>query len=343
MVNRQALGIDINEFARTGGIHYELVKEHFQKGEYDFLIIKAGLGLTKSPLLDEQRENAELHRIPFATYHLIDPRHDMTIQAQKYVEWVGANEPVYIVDVEKPAKEIRPRNRSELLRYIDELVRLTNKQPVLYSRANLLKEIGLLLDAKQFRLWIAQYPFDKSLLPSQEVQYRYFHDFTRDFANKLPPSILKTGLEENVILWQFSEKGNGPYYIYNPRTAHPTFTEGMKQADLNISIQGRDEFMQSFFGGVPQNAEEEDSVPASGPQPTLEPTYPGITNQAMINLIYKAARPFTDDPWLDWIVRANMEHMAIPTRNREKPYTGLKIEQIPSWTAQEKQAVLALL
>lgn len=342
MLDRQALGIDINEFARTGGIHYELVKDHFMKGEYDFLIIKAGLGLSKSALLDEQRENAELHRIPFATYHLIDPRQDMRTQAQRYVEWVGANEPVYIVDVEKPAKEIRPRNRSELLAYIDELVRLTNKQPVLYSRANLLKEIGFLLDARQFRLWIAQYPFDRSRLPTEEVQYRYFHDFTRDFANKLPPSVLKTGLEENVILWQFSEKGNGPYYIYNLNTAHPEFTQGMKQADLNISIQGRDEFMQSFFGEVPQNAEDREVASEAG-QPALGPPYAGLSNQGMINLIYKAARPFTDDPWVDWIVRAKMEHLAVPTSNREKPYTGLRIEQIPSWTEQEKQAVLALL
>jgi hypothetical protein len=317
------------------------MKNHLKRGSYDFLIIKAGLGTFRSPIFDEQKQNVELNEIPFATYHLPDPEHDMRIQAQKYVDWVGTQEPAYIVDIESPGKDKRPPSRGEVLRFIDELVKLTNKQPILYSRVSLLNELGLLNDAKQFRLWIAQYPWDISKLPSMKMQYQYFHDFTRDFSEMLPPAVHRSGIADNVILWQFSEKGNGPYYIYNPKTAHPKFTVGMKQADLNISIKGRDEFMEAVFGGVPANKENGDGDIEAGVQP--DPTYPGITNQDLINLIYTAAGPFTDDPWVDWIVRANLENLAIQSSNRVKPYTGLKIEDIPSLTSQEKSAFLAVL
>ena len=64
MAERQALGIDLNEYARTGGINYDLVKDFIQRGVYDFLIIKAGLGFTKSETFDEQRQNVERLDIP---------------------------------------------------------------------------------------------------------------------------------------------------------------------------------------------------------------------------------------------------------------------------------------
>jgi GH25 family lysozyme M1 (1,4-beta-N-acetylmuramidase) len=341
MTERQALGIDINEYARTGGINYELVKKYFQRGEYDFLIIKAGLGIFQSPLFEEQKQNVEFLGIPYATYHLPDPREDMRTQARKYVDWVGTQERVYIVDIESPGEGQRPPNKEEVLRFVDELVKLTKVEPVLYSRVSILKEIGFLKEARQFRWWIAQYLWDRSRLPTI-MQYEYFHDFLRDYAAMLPPSVHKSGIAENIILWQFSEKGNGPYYIYNLHTAHPKFTVGMKQADLNISIQGRTDFMRSFFGQAPASqgitpGEVETDLEI------IEPTYADTTNQDMINWIYKAARPFTPDPWQDWIVRANLEHLAIPYDNRHKPYTGLKIEQIATWTSQEKAAILAAM
>lgn len=340
--DRQAFGIDINEWSRAGGINYELVNQHFQKGVYDFLIIKAGLGTFKSPLFEEQRQKTILHGIPYSTYHLPDPRLEMREQARRYVDWLGTGEPSYIVDIESPAKGVRPPNKQELLRFIDELVKLTKKQPVLYTRMNLLKEIDFLNEAKQYHLWIAQYPWDRFLLPTKRTQYLYFHDFTRDYSWKLPPSVQHTDITDNVILWQFSEKGAGPYYIYSRTTADPKFTRGMEAADLNISTKGRDEFMQILFGEAPEvkeNTAMELAIEHEVGVRDDEPPYPGITNQDMINFIYKAARPFTRDPWGDWIVRADLEYLALIPGNRDKPYTGLTIEALPGLTNLEKTAI----
>ncbi|MGD2159227.1 MAG: GH25 family lysozyme [Anaerolineales bacterium] len=342
MAERQALGIDISEYSRTGGINYALVKKNVQEGVYDFLIIKAGAGTSRSPLFEEQKQNVEQRGIPYATYHFTLPGQNMKEQAQKYVDWVGTDQPVYILDVETPLGGDRPPNRDEMREIIDEMVELTNKEPVIYSRMDVLQRIGFVNDARQYRLWIAQYLWDRSHLPSEKLQYHYLHDFTRDFSWSLPPSIQNTAIEENVILWQFSEKGKGPYYIYNLRTADPNFPIGKKSADLNISIKGRDEFMQLMFGGV-SVATEVDAGEEEGEDQPVESTFPDMTNQDMLNLIFTAARPFTDDPWMDWIVRANLEYLAIPNANRSKPYTGPKIEDLPNLTAEEKAAISAVM
>ena len=342
MSDRQALGIDINEWSRTGGVNYDLVKRHIRAGVYDFLIIKAGLGNNQSPLLEEQKREAERHGIPFVTYHLLDPGVDIKEQTRKYVEWVGTGETAYILDVESPYRGHQPPNRAEVLRSIDEIARLTQKGPVIYSRVGMLDEINFLDEARHFPLWIAQYPWDISQLPSRNVQYQYFHEFTRDFSDMLPPSAHRAGIAGNVILWQFSERGRGRYYLYNANTADPRFPQGLESADLNISIKGRGAFMQLMFGGIPA-IEEAESQPARVEQDVqpAEFTYPGMTNQDMINLIYFAARPFTRDPWADWIRRAKLESLIVPNENRSRPYTGPRIEDFPNLTPSEKRAILA--
>jgi GH25 family lysozyme M1 (1,4-beta-N-acetylmuramidase) len=173
--------------------------------------MKAGGGTVRNPIFDEQKKNAEQRDIPCVTYHFPDPRRDMREQARKYIDWVGTGQPMYIVDVETPLGGTRPPNKEELRKFIDELEGLTNKQPVIYSRMTILERISFINEAKQFRLWIAQYLYNPENMPSEMVQYRYFHDFTEDHAGRLPPSTQNTAIENNVILWQFSEKGNGPH------------------------------------------------------------------------------------------------------------------------------------
>jgi hypothetical protein len=191
---------------------------------------------------------------------------------------------------------------------------------------------------------MAQYPYNPSFSPAEEVQYRYFHDFVRLFSHRLPKSVKGTVLEANTILWQFSEKGDGPHYAHNLTTQdpNPDFRVGKKSLDLNISIKGREEFMQLMFGEVPPINRLADAVLA-GDVPPAAATYPGMTNQDMIDLIFDAARPFTDDYWKDWIVPAGLQHLAIPDENRAKPYTGPKVEDLPKLTKREKAAILALM
>jgi hypothetical protein len=250
MTDRQALGIDINQYARKGGTNFGLARDHIQAGEYDFVIIKVGLGFNKVDIFDEQINGCIQYDIPHTTYHFLDPDLDMKTQARKYVDWVGSKEQSYIVDIEKPRKNSRPPNKTELRQYLGEFEALIGKKPVLYSSASVLESIGFIEDAKQYKLWLAHYLFMKSLWPTKKVKYRHFHNFVKDHAGEVTSEARRVGLQNNLILWQFTDIGDGRRYIYNARTQDPRYPDGMTNADLNISIQPRDDFMEFMFGDV---------------------------------------------------------------------------------------------
>ncbi len=104
---------------------------------------------------------------------------------------------------------------------------------------------------------------------------------------------------------------------------------------MNVSIQSCSVFMKAMFGIEKQGGDLISDRPD-------EPPYPRMTNQQMINLIYTAAQPFNVDPW-EWIARAGLESLAVPNANRNKRYTGPKIEDLPNLTDQEKAAIRAAM
>jgi GH25 family lysozyme M1 (1,4-beta-N-acetylmuramidase) len=342
MNQRQALGIDISHWSRIGGVNYEKVQQYVKEGTYDFLIIKAGQGLAESVLFLEQMKGAEQKGIPHTTYYFFDPNMDIKKQAKHYVDLVGKEQPSYIVDVEMPYSESeggRLPTRTELLTFLDELERLTQTQPIIYSRMQILSLIRFLTAAKNYNLWIAQYLYDRSIYPHKKVFYNFFHDFLEDYAETLPPSVKGTGLTNNVLLWQFSEKGSGYHYIFNERTEDPRFSVGKKSADLNASIQERDIFMETMFGATPPPViiidDDDGEIEVED-----EPTYPDMKNQDMINLFLGAS---SINQYWQWIVDAQLESMAVPRENRTKPYIGPKIEDLPNLEEIEKDALLATL
>jgi GH25 family lysozyme M1 (1,4-beta-N-acetylmuramidase) len=130
MDKRQALGIDISHWSRTGGVNFEKVQQYVKDGTYDFLIIKAGQGLAESVTFLEQMKGAEQKGIPHTTYYFLDPTVDINKQAKHYVNLVGTEQPSYIVDVELPypaSEGGRLPTRIELLKFLGELERLTQK------------------------------------------------------------------------------------------------------------------------------------------------------------------------------------------------------------------------
>jgi hypothetical protein len=64
----------------------------------------------------------------------------------------------------------------------------------------------------------------------------------------------------------------------------------------------------------------------------------GITNQDMINLFLATA---SINQYWQWIVDAQLEHMAVPQQNRTKPYTGPKVEDLPNLSQDQKDRILA--
>jgi GH25 family lysozyme M1 (1,4-beta-N-acetylmuramidase) len=340
MSERQALGIDIHEYSRTGGINYSRVKDFVQAGIYDFLIIKAGLGFRESSLWKEQKKNVEAINVPYVTYHFVDPDRDEKKQISKYIDRVGKDQPNYILDVEIPYRNGRLPTRDELLICCHEVQRLTGKLPIIYSTMGILDRIGFRNEARKYKLWIAVY---KRMKTDRRYFYRKFDQFVRDYAWTSPSTVRGTGLEKNVVLWQFTEKGDGRYYIFSARTKHPRWKVGAREADLNISIKKREIFMQSMFGDNPVTVDHRGGSTVVDIQPPPGPPYPGKRNQDMINWIFRAAKPFTNDPWIDWVVRAGLSDLAIPAANRNKPYMGPRIEDLPIFSEAEKAAILAAM
>ena len=282
MAKRQALGIDIDNYARIGGTNFALAKKLVQEGVYDFLIIKAGLGLLKSVTFDEQKQGAEQAGIPYLTYHFLDPVENMKKQARLYIEWVGKGQTTYIVDIERPRAEEeggRLPTKKELQEYLAEIEKLTGKHPVLYSSMKILGQIGFLTEAEKYQLWLADYPYKNS---ATKELYRYFDDFLRDFKGTLPPSVRGKNLEKRVILWQFTKKGRGVDYIFNEKL--PDNKDGKKSADLNISIKERDEFMKLMFGKVPPKPSSGDLNLSETLAQVEKMKQAGITPEVQINI-----------------------------------------------------------
>lgn len=340
MPDRQALGIDISHWSRTGGVNFDKVQTHVNNGVYDFLIIKAGQGEVESVTFREQILGAEGKGIPHTTYYFLDPNRDIKKQAKHYVDLVGSQQRSYFVDVEipySPGEGGRLPTGNELRTYLDELERLAQRRPIIYSSILILRQIRFMSAAENYKLWLAHYLWDRSIYPNDTVLYKYFHDFLEDYADTLPPSARGTPLAKNVLLWQFSSKGDGQHYIFNKRTNDPRFPVGKKSADLNISIQKREAFMTAMFGDTPIDIPPVEVPPE---EPGEEATYPGMTNQDMINLFLEAS--FITQYW-DWIEKAQLEYMAIPRENRSKTYTGPKIEDLPNLSNDEKAALLKVL
>lgn len=68
------------------------------------------------------------------------------------------------------------------------------------------------------------------------------------------------------------------------------------------------------------------------------PPYTGLTNQGMINAFFNAAKSL-NQPFWEMIERAQLAHMAVPTENRTRLYTGPKIEDLPGLNKEEKTAL----
>jgi lysozyme len=73
-----------------------------------------------------------------------------------------------------------------------------------------------------------------------------------------------------------------------------------------------------------------------------EVPYPGLTNQGMINVFYKAASMFNLDGW-SLIDRADLENMAASPTARAQAYTGPRIEHLGNISEGERSAIVAAL
>ena len=233
---RQARVVDISRYWRTGGIDWPRLK-----GNFDAVIIAAGVGFQADALLPEHTEKAEAHDIPYATFHIPDPAKDMAEQAQFYAEQPGVKGHRVFGDWEAPYRGSREPNQVEFLYYLTALDHHAEQNAGIYSRMEILKRMGLPDWLHGRDLWLAQYIYE---FYADALQYRRFEPFLERYPMRVPPSANGTGLEENVVLWQFTEKGDARHYCARRLTEDPKYVYGMTNADLNVSTMEYRNFMK---------------------------------------------------------------------------------------------------
>ena len=253
---RQARIIDISRYWRTGGIDWSLLK-----GNFDAVIIAAGVGFKSDVLLLEHTEKAVEHDVPYATFHIPDPAMDMAEQAHFYSELPEVKTHKVFGDWEPPYKGSREPDQVEFLYYLIALDGYTEQEAGVYSRIEIIKRMGSPDYLKKRDLWLAQYIYE-IYTEAKKVKYRKFEPWLERYAWKLLPAVIGTGLEENVKIQQFTDFGDARFYCANRITADPKNVYGMTSADLNVSVGEYREFMKWFVMGA--------VVPEPPPEP--EPT-----------------------------------------------------------------------
>ena len=169
-------------------------------------------------------------------------------------------------------------------------------------------------------------------MENDEELFTHYDAFLAKYAGELPwrPVQWNVSWKDNIVLWQFTKKLKARDYF-------ATAPNGLNDGDGNITTVAPDVWWNCLKDQPPvDEAEEDDAADEID-------LYVNMTNQDMINLIYSAAKEYTSDPWNDWILPAGLSYLAIPQGNRQKPYEGPDIEDLPNLTEAQRNALLAAL
>lgn len=250
--DRQAQFVDTNFYYRVGGTDPQKAKDH-----NDILAIQYGIGSRVVDTFAEQVGIANDQGLPYFSWIIYDPDDNLSIadQAEKYVSHPLAKVAPLFTDLEKPRSYTRMINYDEL-KIITDIHRQANDfRHGCYSRVNLFESVfpnGFPDWFEDVVQWIAQYLLYWN--GSNWVQYRYYENFLDDWEWSLPPSVTKSRLYSDqkwrdlVWMWQFTDKGDAEYYIANEFYAPGK--PGMKNCDLNVSMQNAVEFITKLFGEI---------------------------------------------------------------------------------------------
>lgn len=159
------------------------------------------------------RYNAEAafsYSIPFGIYMWFKPQYNPIKQADFYLDlyWELVPQLKAIVDFEELPKNL---SGSEILYKLEVLLNYFEQKvgyrPILYSRDTIISSLpenkrGFL---KRYPYWKAWYPYRPPFFTKQ--QYEFFPENDLKLSSLVYPFE-----EENLVLWQFSEKGRGNFY-----------------------------------------------------------------------------------------------------------------------------------
>ena len=241
---------------------------------------------------------------------------------------------LYILDFERKNNNPSMRFGAGAKKWIDYVAQQSGKVVMLYSNPASYQEYLLPYGQRwmnDYPFWVAQYPYDRAW----NERLTEVLSVSGGWEPRLPAG------HRNWKFWQFSADGNqkGPengierkvWHLVPPAVDIDVFNGTVQELMewLSLEDQGGGEINPPIV-----------EPPVVQPE---EPTYAGMTNQDMIDLIFKAAQPSGKHYWNHWVKNAQLEYLAIPEVNRKKPYTGPKIEDLPGLTGNEKNVILAAM
>jgi GH25 family lysozyme M1 (1,4-beta-N-acetylmuramidase) len=331
--NMRAQGIDISHNQER---YDPSAKKH------DFVFLRASYNLKKDRKIEQHA--ASIANVPVkGAYHYYrsdkassDPLFWQE-QADFFLEVVkDLNFDIFVLDFERKYNTPSMRFGAGAKQWIDYVGEQTGKKVLLYSNPSSYQEYLLPYGQhwmNDYPFWCAQYPF-----------YGWNDKLTNVFSihggwnPRLPAG------HQEWKFWQFSADGNQrgpengiprmPWHGGNPAVDLDVFNGTLKELLDWLNLEAPEVVIEG-----PAELPVEQPVEVE----PVNPTYPGISNQDMINLILEAAQRAGKHYWDHWIKNARLEFLAIPEENRMKPYTGPKIENLPGLTQAEKEVLLSLM
>lgn len=174
-------------------------------------------------------------------YHFFRPDFNPTVQAQFFYDTlmdagsIGELPPV--LDVEK-----RPLVAAQIKPCLDAIERIFGKHPIIYTAPGLWNEMGAVPWAKDYSLWVAQYPY---------------RDWSDDLPNRLLTGEPRLPRDWSTwLFWQFTERGPGR-----------RMGVGSSRLDINF-FRGDTNELLAYTGLTPAAA----AAPAPVPAPVAAPT-----------------------------------------------------------------------
>lgn len=202
-------GVDISHWQ---GVFYPSV--FLQKG-LNFVISKGSdffRNIEQGFYDSRVRYNAEAcfsFNIPFGIYMWLKPQYSSKKQVDFFLALYKELNPQIkaVVDFEEfPSNLTSTEILYKLQETLDYLESQVGYRPVLYSRDSIINAFPQIKRGflKRYPYWKAWYPYRSFL---HKEQYKYFPESDLNL-----PRLTYPFTEENLVLWQFSEKGDGKFY-----------------------------------------------------------------------------------------------------------------------------------
>jgi len=172
VVRETVAGIDV--------YHGDLVNswDDVKKAGIKFVFIKATEGVKyKDPMF--QSRWSILKNLGFirGAYHFFRPNKNPIVQAQLFVDTVGALDEMdlpLVLDWEVNDDTSFKSDKEAAMRFLFKVEELTNKRPIIYTSPSFASELYLEIDFFRYSLWIAHYRAKKPRIPQPWTNWTFW-------------------------------------------------------------------------------------------------------------------------------------------------------------------------